>query len=349
MILSPDDLKSSEGLRFVHVNVRSLINKIDAIRLWAKMTESDVIVLSETWLKPSITNNMIHIDGYNLFRTDRVNKGGGVAIYAKASLDCCSVETITKPKFFELCAVKLNLPNDTSLTVVGCYCPPSAVAAATALLSDFLHELSNEFIVLGDLNWDWLLPSSPLKDICDALNLTQLVQSPTRLNLKRMDKSTLIDVILTNSPHKYSASGVLCNDVSDHCMVACVKNCKMTKTKPRFIFKRNYKRINEQAFLHDIYQSDLNLVCFMDDVELAWDYFKKAFLAIIDKHAPTIRYRVRGRDNPWFNDSIATAIRERNEAWIKAKRNNTDKCWLNYRVLRNKCTRLIKLQKVSII
>ena len=31
--------------------------------------------------------------------------------------------------------------------------------------------------------------------------------------------------------------------------------------------------------------SDLNLVSFMDDVELAWDYFKKSFLAIIDKHA----------------------------------------------------------------
>jgi hypothetical protein len=44
-------------------------------------------------------------------------------------------------------------------------------------------------------------------------------------------------------------------------------------------------------------------------------------------------------------DSIATAIRERNEAWIKAKRNNNDKCWLNYRVLRNKCTRLIKTTK----
>lgn len=83
----------------------------------------------------------------------------------------------------------------------------------------------------------------------------------------------------------------------------------------------------------------------MDDVEIAWDYFKKTFLAIIDKHAPFRRYRVRGRDNPWFNDCIATAIRERNEAWVKAKKHNSDACWLNYRVLRNKCTRLIKSTK----
>lgn len=104
------------------------INKNDAICLWAKLTESDIIVLSETWLKPSVTNNMIHIEGYNLFRTDHVNKGGGVAIYAKRSLNCC-VETIKKPKLLEMCAIKLNLHNGADLTVVGSYhiLPQSAV------------------------------------------------------------------------------------------------------------------------------------------------------------------------------------------------------------------------------
>lgn len=342
---SLDALKNSNGLRFIHVNVRSLLNKMDAIRLWTKTTDTDILVLSETWLKPSITNNMIHIDGYNIFRTDRANKGGGVAIYAKSSLVCCVVEALTKPKFFELCAIKVNLPSGSTLTVVGCYRPPLAVAGATALLFDFLNKLPNEYIVLGDLNWDWLSSTSALRDICDALHLTQLIQSPTCLNIKCMDKSTLLDVILTNAPHKYSATGVFCNDVSDHCMVACVRSTKMIKTRPRFIFKRNYKCFNEQAFLHEVFHSDLNLVCLMDDVEIAWDYFKKTFLALIDKHAPLRRYRVRGRDNPWFNECIATAIRKRKEAWVEAKKHNSDACWLNYRVLRNKCTRLIKSTK----
>ena len=43
--------------------------------------------------------------------------------------------------------------------------------------------------------------------------------------------------------------------------------------------------------------------------------------------------------------TIATAIREQTAARIKAKRNNKDTCWLNYRVLRNKGTRLIKSTK----
>lgn len=46
-LTNPDNLKNSGGLRFVHVNVRGLVSKIDAIRLCAKLPESDVILLSE--------------------------------------------------------------------------------------------------------------------------------------------------------------------------------------------------------------------------------------------------------------------------------------------------------------
>lgn len=249
---------------------------------------------------------MIHIDGYNIYRTDRANKGGGVAIYAKVTLNCSCVESISKPKCFELSVIKLHLPNGADLTVVGCYRPPSASHEAVGLLSDFLHKFSDkEYVLLGDLNWDWLsTTSNSLKDICDTLNLSQLINSPTRLNSKNMDKSTLLDVILTNSPHKYSAVGIFSNDVSDHCTVACVRNCKLPKTKPRFIFKRNYKYLNEQPFAHDLYNSDLDLVCVMADVDLAWNYFKTTFLALINKHAPLRRFRVGGKDNPWFNHLI---------------------------------------------
>lgn len=61
---NPVDLKNNCGLRFIHANVHSLINKIDAIRLWVKLTECDIIVLSETWLKP----NQINYERYDTYR-----------------------------------------------------------------------------------------------------------------------------------------------------------------------------------------------------------------------------------------------------------------------------------------
>lgn len=50
----------------------------------------------------------------------------------------------------------------------------------------------------------------------------------------------------------------------------------------------------------------------------------KFFILLINKHAPFRRYRVRGMDNPWFNDCIATAIRNRNEVWVEAKKSNSE-------------------------
>ena len=108
-----------------------------------------------------ITNNFIHIDGYNVFRTDYVNKGGEAAIYTKTSLDSSAVQSITKPKLFELSAVKIHLPHGAHLTVVGCYRPPSDGQKAVTLLSDILLKISDkEFVLFGELNWDWLSTSS---------------------------------------------------------------------------------------------------------------------------------------------------------------------------------------------
>lgn len=120
------------------------------------------------------------------------------------SMNCLCVDSISKPKSFELSAIKLNFPNGADLTVVGCYHPPSASPETTALLSEILHKFSDNELIL--------------------------------LNLKNMDKSTLLDIILTNAPHKYTAVGVFCNDVSDHCTIACVRSCKLPKAKPQFIY-----------------------------------------------------------------------------------------------------------------
>ena len=76
-----------------------------------------------------------------------------------------------------------------------------------------------------------------------------------------------------------------------------------------------------------------------------WECFKTTFIQFIDKHAPLRRYRVCGKDNPWFNENIANLIRQVDSAWTKAKRCNDPGSWNNYRALRNKCTKLVKAAK----
>jgi hypothetical protein len=66
-----------------------------------------------------------------------------------------------------------------------------------------------------------------LQSKLDALNITQIIKEPTRYNAKSVTMSTLLDIILTNLPSKYT-SAVFNQDLSDH-LIACVHNGSTVK------------------------------------------------------------------------------------------------------------------------
>ncbi len=207
--------------------------------------------MSETWLKKSITDKDIAIKGYNVFRCYRPRKGGGIAIYIKNKFNAAPLSSVSHSKQFEFLALKLELLKDHFITVVGCYRPPSASSEALLSLNNQLSTLNfNEILLIGDFNKDWLSSvSDSFKSTCDSFNLTQLISGPTRPNLKCPEKSSLLDLFLTNAPHKYSDIGIFANDLSDHCVIATVRQAKLPKARLRIVFKRDFKHFCEQAFL----------------------------------------------------------------------------------------------------
>ena len=112
------------GLKVSHLNVRSLLPKIDLVRLFISKNPFDVFTLSETWLKLSITNAEINIPNYLITLQDRKDKaGGGTAIYVREGLpyrtrnDLCS-ESI------ETCWIEIIRPRTKSMFVCSAYRPP---------------------------------------------------------------------------------------------------------------------------------------------------------------------------------------------------------------------------------
>ena len=69
---------------FSNTNTRSIINRIDELAILLKEHGIDVAAKTETWLKTSIPESIISVEGYNVIRRDRVDKiGGGVALYIR--------------------------------------------------------------------------------------------------------------------------------------------------------------------------------------------------------------------------------------------------------------------------
>ena len=299
---SPNILKSRKGLGFLHLNIRSLLqhNKLDHVKILVSQADPDVLVLTESWLKSSTHDSMVAINDYNLFRIDRTTRGGGVAVYVKSHYSVTLLHAVSVRSCFEFIALELSLSSNDCFVVIGVYRPPSAVNSTLTKLAHLISPYVNrEVIVMGDFNIDWLSGASePFKEICSNLNLTQIITEPTRPNLKNPVKSTLIDLILSNQINKIVSAGVFDLGISDHCPVACIRSIHLKKSQPKIIIKRNFKGFNNQAFLNELYQSDIHLTSEISDVELALEFFTNTFSSILNKHAPLKKHRVKNRSNP---------------------------------------------------
>lgn len=158
--------------------------------------------------------------------------------------------------------------------------------------------------------------------------MAQLIDSPTRPNIKCPSRSSLLDLFLTNNPHKYTSTGVFANDLSDHCAIGIVRNAKLPKPKPQILIKRDLRHFNEQTFLQGLSHIKWSRIYVIKDIDMAWKCFLDQLQTLINKHAPLRRFRVKGRSNPWFSSEIGNLLRERDVAWAKARETKTEDNWL---------------------
>ena len=184
----------------------------------------DIIILNETWLKPSIHDNeILPYDQYKIFRLDRSrkthptepknsstkfrNNGGGVLIAIKNDLEV-TTKIVNINCAAEILSIEITLPNKTKFAICTLYRVGTLGSANYSEVETYLNKLRNRrglahMIVVGDLklnkvDWD-SQHSSCVTDQCfidlfNNLGLSQLISPPTH------NKGNILDLILTNSP-----------------------------------------------------------------------------------------------------------------------------------------------------
>ena len=109
---------NSRGLHFIHLNVNSLLPKIDELRNIAKLSNAEVIGISESKLDYSILSSEIH----NTLCHDQNRHGGGVVCYIRNYLSF-DVKPFFLPEI-ENVFLEILLPNTKSIVVGIIYRPP---------------------------------------------------------------------------------------------------------------------------------------------------------------------------------------------------------------------------------
>ena len=109
-------------MHFLHINVNSLLPKIEEVRFAAKKSKATVTGITETKLDGTIFEAELYIEDYNIVRCDRDRKGRGVTCYIKNDI-CFSTKNVLSKKI-EVTFVDLLLPKTKPISVGIVYRPP---------------------------------------------------------------------------------------------------------------------------------------------------------------------------------------------------------------------------------
>lgn len=97
IIFTLDKVKKQKGFCISHLNVRSLVPKLDKFKCLFLDGQIEIVGISETWLHSKIDSALIEVNGYHMIRQDRCQstkkRGGGLCLYVA---DCLLVEKCDK-------------------------------------------------------------------------------------------------------------------------------------------------------------------------------------------------------------------------------------------------------------
>ena len=120
-----------------------------------------------------------------------------------------------------------------------------------------------------------------------------------------------------------------------HCTVFCTFQIQYTTDKP---YKRQiwqYDKCNFDDLNEAIHTAPWGVLEIYDDVDEAVDYFMDLLLSISKEHIPNKEITVYPKDKPWMTDHVKQAIKLRDKAHKKWKKDRTEANELAYRNARH--------------
>ena len=208
-ILSSTSFDSlNNHLSILHLNIQSILSKIDLIR--GEATSYDILIFSESWLKPTVNNHEIRIENFMPpFRTDRNDRpGGGVIVYVRDTLSC-KRRVDLEVHGVEGVWLELTIKSKRIL-VGGFYRPPNSSLEYFNLLKESIDRACStniiDIIITGDFNYNMKSENNKISEITREFNLTQLISEPTHFT---EDSSSILDLILVRNKTNIIFSGVI--------------------------------------------------------------------------------------------------------------------------------------------
>ena len=266
--------------------------------------------ITESHLHKNIQDPEVAISGYSFIRKDRAKGfGGGVGYYIREDINWKRRSDLEKPSV-EALWIEIFLQKSNSILLCIIYRPPDSSKHLDANFENNFEEMislvieeNKETIVVGDLNCNYLnnADHKSIKQILQLHGLKQIIKQPTRITSR---SKSLIDIICTTHENRIPKHTVIANSISDHDIVGITRKMNCLKFKPRKINIRSCTNYNVSQFKIDLREIPWETLIDENDVQSSWNSFKQTLTNVINRHAPLIEKKVRGRDCPWLTHEI---------------------------------------------
>ena len=289
----------------------------------------DILCLSETWLLPVIQSKFIEIPEYTVHRCDG-GRGGGVCIYVRNNFKVVFLTSNLEksPQVEDLWVVVQS--HKFPSFILGCiYRHPHGLNESFDYLSDVISYMclrNKPILILGHINDNLFSPENKIGHIIHTLNLTQVINKPTRITAT---SSTLLDLAITNKTNFIVHSDVVSCSVADHELITVTINVRKEKRLPSIKTFRSTEVYSQNKFCELLLNEYfiLNGILDTDNVNDQVLIFTNVFIKCLDTCAPFVTKEIKRPPAPWIDVPTKDAMRVRDELHkeFKLDRNNPTK------------------------
>ena len=289
---------SESGIKCVCLNARSIINKKTELNIMVDDIKPHIIGITESWANNDITDAELGLEGYVMFRKDRMGRrGGGVLLYIKETIPAYEVQLQEEADCKE--ALWCNLvTGHTTVTIGVVYRCPNITIQNNEKIHKAISEVSKgDCIIMGDFNhgnikWD-SQQSAGVEDqkfLCLVQDnfLTQHVFEPTRA-------ARVLDIVL--SSQKEFVDNVVIQEPlgsSDHNQLHFNINIKSDKTKVKQC-RRDFRRGNYEEIRKSLALIDWNDKMNNKTATECWNILRGELDSAIDSYVPMKKQAKRSK------------------------------------------------------
>lgn len=328
---------ASSCLNIIYQNVRGLNTKISAFYVNSCVADSDVVILTETWLTPNIASSELFSTMYDVFRCDRkTGRGGGVLIAVKKCFFVEELNLSSPVPEIELLGIKLLHGSRHVMVLVAVYVPPSIQLNTYLRLLEYLEEsvdYSRPVIITGDFNIPefadctaGLRSTNLFNNVKHFMSLNTLNQNSSVLNVN----DRLLDLVLSTNRlvvdvQKHDQP--LVPEDLHHPSLEILLHCDNSESVPFLSLNDTSKFDFRKANLNDLYLSlsmmDWSSVDGLLSVESACDEIYRIIFHQLETYVPKRKKKSRQSNYPiWFTKAIIDKIAVKNKYWNLYRKNN---------------------------